>query len=864
MVNSCVVTIFTAQLFLFMELPNSHFRDYPVEFKEINPKDFPMFEVNNKEIIHPNNEGYINDSMQSKIQLGEKNSVVINAFVGCGKSYAIIQTIKEYYNTTDYLIIVASPYVSLVQQYVDDIHNDAQIPKDDIYNYTDLGRDFNIPYLGKRVQVLTANTLLGNPGEDGFKNSDIKRKYLNDLIRYCEENGTKAIFVYDEIHDAIQNFKEEFIFNLWKWKDVIHKNFIISATFNEASKIVIEYLAELTDKKIQILESERVKIPHKQSKLYLHFSSEHNFTNETFEIVKVVEDLLNRNKKIDILCYSKSLAKSILQDKKGIGKKLKDRFGQLNNCTSELVSNQRTQNEAPKNRYNNDKCNIGTNFKTGVSIRKENHGFIIVLPPRSTRMWFRNKYGIFSGGINDIIQSLARQREKGEIHIILPRPDRFDSTSLENSEMTLEQINVFMEAYNKVQYFNQQEEPVKYFPLNMQSFLISAFYHNELENNVAREIEHLSSYLRTDLTRLDFPSYNLFTLNRSEEYIANTFKFFGEDIAAYVTYCAFTNQFMNCELVEYNYKTTVFFEEGNIQKGLNSFFIKYLGEDYYNIRTSFSNFNMFYTEIRNELFNHFTMKYKKASNNDWITITPFTNKAFENQLLRFCGILYYQSNYQYQDDIINRNADIEYSRSRYFLDCISIASTINLDNTHFSENQKNKIKAYQNLAFFRDKLIQNIRQTTRGNSFNYLPLKPFDNFITASEMRKFAETLSFLTEFDVLIKNDIFNFKRNFIGKTREQCIESFYKILLEDFFETPPNEKYKKVTINGERKNVKTITSTLQLPNTPNIINIIQPADYNTEFLEYHTQTISNFYESEEVYQKMINDAIKNQNIEE
>lgn len=350
MVNSCVVTIFTAQLFLFMELPNSHFRDYPIEFKEINPKDFPMFEVNNKEIIHPNEDGFINDSMQSRIQLGEKNSVVINAFVGCGKSYAIIQTIKEYYNTTDYLIIVASPYVSLVEQYVDDIHKDAQIPKEDIYNYTDLGRRFDIPYLGKRVQVLTANTLLGNPGEDGFKNSDIKRKYLNDLIRYCEENGTKAIFVYDEIHDAIQNFKEEFIFNLWKWKDVIHKNFIISATFNEASKIVIEYLAELTDKKIQILESERVKIPQKQSKLYLHFSSEHNFTNETFEIVKVVEDLLNRNKEIDILCYSKSLAKSILQDKKGIGKKLKDRFGQLNNCTSELVSNQRTQNEAPVNR----------------------------------------------------------------------------------------------------------------------------------------------------------------------------------------------------------------------------------------------------------------------------------------------------------------------------------------------------------------------------------------------------------------------------------------------------------------------------------------------------------------------------------
>ena len=73
-----------------------------------------MFEVNNKVIFIPIIMAILMIQCNQNT-IRRKNSVVINAFVGCGKSHAIIQTIKEYYNTTDYLIIVASPYVSLVQ-----------------------------------------------------------------------------------------------------------------------------------------------------------------------------------------------------------------------------------------------------------------------------------------------------------------------------------------------------------------------------------------------------------------------------------------------------------------------------------------------------------------------------------------------------------------------------------------------------------------------------------------------------------------------------------------------------------------------------------------------------------------------------
>lgn len=338
-----------------MELPNLHFEDFPIEFKEINPSDFKtiesldtemitsssdVFVVDEKIEIEADENGFINENLQSNIDITQKNTVVINASVGSGKSYAIIQTIKRYYNSDDqYLIIVATPLVSLVEQYVNDIHTDAQVPLDGIYNYVHLGRDFNIDYKTRKVQVITVNLLLGNPGEDKLTNT--KRSYINNLIQKCKNEDIKVVFIYDEIHDAIQNFKEEYIFNLWKWKDVIHKNFIISATFNEASKVVIEYLAELTDNKIQIIESRRLAIPEKQSELHLHYNPENRLDHTNKVLEKVVTDVLSRNKNIDILCFSKSLAENIIGDTIGIGQNLKDRFGEINVCTTALKSKNR-------------------------------------------------------------------------------------------------------------------------------------------------------------------------------------------------------------------------------------------------------------------------------------------------------------------------------------------------------------------------------------------------------------------------------------------------------------------------------------------------------------------------------------------
>ncbi|UWS40306.1 hypothetical protein [Riemerella anatipestifer] len=88
-----------------------------------------------------------------------------------------------------------------------------------------------------------------------------------------------------------------------------------------------------------------------------------------------------------------------------------------------------------------------------------------------------------------------------------------------------------------------------------------------------------------------------------------------------------------------------------------------------------------------------------------------------------------------------------------------------------------------------------------------------------------------MIENDDFIGNNIFNFKRNFEDKTTEQKIESFYSILVEDFVNKITFERYKKV---GNRR-VHYINSIKLLPFNPNkIIDVVTPADFDKNYMEY------------------------------
>lgn len=814
-----------------MELPNIHFEDFPIDFKQINPEDFPNFHTTEKIIISPDSNGYIKTPLTSHIKLHDKNTVVINAGVGQGKTTAIIDVVKQYYTNTDYVVFLASPFVSLVEQYYKDIL-EKEIPERDVFRYEVLGNEEPADFWHKRVHIVTANCLLGNPGEDAFINSSIKRYYINRLVKYCEKHGKKVIFIYDEIHDAIHNFKEKYIFNLWKWRNVILKNYIISATYNEASKVVIEYLAELTDDKIQIIESERIRFPEKQSELFLHYNNEQFYTYDDKTITELVKELIYLGKNIDILSYSKTLADNIIKNKdSGIGKELYSKYDKINNCTSELVLNQRNDRAIPQNRYNSSLCNVGTNFKTGVSIKKENHAYVIILPPRGAKMLFKNNYGIFSGGINSIIQALARQRVKGEIHLILPKPKDFDFESLHFEEV--EKTEEFKEFYTSVMDIQEVEYKVKYLTLSSQNELLSTFYEKEIKENIKQEIDFVKTLDRSSKARLDFPEYRLFKLDEGEAVLAKKYDFFGNDLSSYITYCAITNQFINCKLVSGNRMPTIIFKYGEIQKGLKEYCNNYYFKDdrrmhiYY-----FYNDAQFYNIFRDDLFNNFQLIFQTSSGQKLPLKkngTASHNKYFELQLLSFVQHFGYPNNpvnkYKYFKD--GELHDGLYDRSQYFLEGLAHAERINIDDVQDNPLATRRLKAFKFLSFLRQQIIssQQTITTAQQGTFQFVLNKPDADFIPQDRIEEFREMLKhFLEEDEMLSKYD---FKDRFVKKEESKQIESLYSIIIADFHKT---ENYKEST--GARRNGKKILIVRPIPNHTEVVNYISLPDYDYETL--------------------------------
>ena len=806
-----------------MKLPNIHFQDFPIDFKQIDPEDFPNLKTSKKIIICPNEDGYIDEPLQENIDISEKNTVVINAAVGQGKTTSIIRIIKKLYEdkNEDYLIFVASPFVSLVEQYYKKIIEQG-IPESQVYRYENIGNKPNIKYTNKKIQIITVNGLLGNPGDDAFINSQAKRKYLDDLVRHCASSHKKVIFIYDEIHDAIHNFKEEYIFNLWKWRDVIHKNFILSATYNEASKVVIEYLAELTDDKVKIIESERIRIPKNQSELYLHYNPAKYYNNENDNIARVVSDIISRGKKIDILCYSKNLADSIIKEKhKGIGGVLYTKYDKLNNCTSDLVYNQRLDKLEPQNRYDNNKCNVGTNFKTGVSIEKKNHAFLIILPPYGSKLPFKNSYGIFSGGVNSIIQALARQRKRGgEIHLILPPPDEFEYSSLPFKK-NQNQFNAFVNFYEAIKSKIKTSNKVLYIPTGLQNMLIYDFYEDKLKKNIESEIKAVKEAKRADKLSLNFPDFKSYVLNHGEEYLANTFKFTGGDLSAFVTYSAITNQFINCNLKGFSANSTFTFEEGVKQMLLELYFENYVDEDMYHLYKSGNDF-YFYLEFKNDFFKY---KINLKIDKDNISIKPNKNPVVESHLLGFVQ-KYLYPNSEFTKSRFYPNGtlvDYEYQRKDYFLTCISRVSEVDLSGDLRGINVA-RVQSFNTLSYFRNKLIENIKTSSSSGKgeFKYLPKTAFGDFVLDSEVERFESMIDYLTNEDYFIKNNIFNFNQFRFKNTytTKQKVKSFYSIILNDFFE---NEDY-KLSI-GRRQNVKIINGTHPIPNANEVLDLISPA---------------------------------------
>jgi hypothetical protein len=473
-----------------MNLLDFELQDLPIEFKQINPEDFDSqyYEVEPKNIITPNDEGYISNQIIELISQSydEKNTVVINAGVGQGKSYAVIEMIKNYARTGEYVVILAVPYNSLIKQYEDDLSKDTNensISRSKIFNMlniehlnfvessentelmnygyvsdSDIVRAFKVS--DYKVHIMSINSLLGNSGENFLFQAGKKIKYFSKLHTYCAKNNKKVIVFFDEIHDGIHNFKEEYFYSFWKYQGFIHKIFVVSATFNEASKEVIKYLSEFTERKIQIVESERKIYPEKQSRLHLVIHNSGALSNNP-NFIKILNDFVDNQTSFDIVVYSKQQIKKIFQKENGVNEVLKKIKKQINYCYADVFDKDKANKK-----YNNNYYNIGTNFTTGVNINKENHVLIIFIPYRLDIEFVNNK-GVFTSGANAIIQALARQRKVGDIYIIMPPPLGITLKSLPYSKAVNESIVNTINSYKE--YLSKN---VEYSNINQQSKLL--------------------------------------------------------------------------------------------------------------------------------------------------------------------------------------------------------------------------------------------------------------------------------------------------------------------------------------------------------------------------------------------------------
>jgi len=798
-----------------MNFENSIFDNTPIEFKEINPEHFDskLYNVKPKKIIEPNEEGYIGEKLLPILttDLDNKNTTVINAGVGQGKTRAIIEVLSKYASNPDYIIMIAVPYKSLIEQYVKDCSE--SISKDKIFNlstYEESNKkriskskkenwgftndEDMLPItsrLNSKIHIMTINALLGNPGDDNLFTSKIRSNYFRMLKEYCESNNKKVIWLMDEIHDSIHNFKERFIFNLWNFQGLVQKTYIISATFNEASKEVIKYISEFTGKNIFIIESKRTPKPLRQSNLLLNFYVDHQLDKDA-NLVSLVSKLVSSKSSFDILVYSKTLAEKLINPSKTLSSKvkkvsdvLKDQAHLINRCYSDAF------NTKANKRYDKAKINIGTNFSTGISIEKEEHTLIILFPKDLSVDYVNNK-GVFNNGSNVIIQALARQRKNGDIHVFLSNPDGINLKSLPYTEIQNEAMYQCFETHKR-----GSDKYINYTSINDQSNLLEGAY-EKLIDDVSYAIEKLKTVNRKGLNRLKYPKKEIFILNQGEKYI--TKEFFGGNLSAYILWASVSNQFLNCKLKSIKANTRLNFDKENLLNDVRGF----LNMEMEELNNTFDEFNLYDSLSAYEKLEFIERLMKQISiyiNSKKATI-PEQNKV----LLMMLTIVYSEP-----DEIDLKDSKGEVYKL-YLRSCLFHSNNLKEINDNLKTRDLACVKVFKKWSQLID-VIDKSKLEKKG-AFR-LPINTIHKFEAEFNRLNFNEDLNYLLNNDFLLSTDVFQFKNTINAAIKKgTLIDSFYKESIKVYYDY----KTKQTSKNGKKVSYYEVTS-FDFKNIPNLL---------------------------------------------
>jgi len=657
--------------------------DTPIDYKQIDESNFieSQFEKENLEV---DENGYVSNSILDKIDFNSTDTTVINAGVGLGKTEGILRIIKHYhderYKGNLYKLIIVTPFKSLNRQYIKAIQE--IIDKDNIhFNYEDIDPeswDENkaIEDSNKSLQIFSNKSILGDSGNHIYEQNENKIRYIDLLINQCNERNEKVVFIFDEIHESLSSYDKKNILNLLKWKNVTFKAIVASATFSESSIVVLKLIQVLTDNKIKILETDRVQ-NNSLSALSLVFYDGYYRVNNDY-LNTFFDELLQKDfETINILSYSKKLAQSIFESE--LKSKMDTKFSEINLCIGD-----------GKGKFNHNESNIGTTFKTGLSITKKT-ALIIILPP------FRSEYyGIFEERINPLIQALARARNpESEVYIIMSPPKR-----------------VFANLYNYDHELNglNRYRLTRYFPISEQQNYLENRFKKEIEKNIEeiKELEGLPNGLKTNVEPFDW-----YRLTYGDKVLYSNIEIYGKDFPSYVYWAAINNQFVNTRLKNIILKDSIIFEGDKFIPDILEFisdnnFIEELQtltdkDLYYHIRESLFTYKL-YISTENKVDNDEIFKNR--------------NSTFEHQILQSVNII--KNNIvDYTDLVYYKITKEEYLRN-------AISYSLNIESIEGIDKEcHNLIRAYNDLYMYQKIFLE--KYTINSDYFEIDNNFKFDN-----------------------------------------------------------------------------------------------------------------------------------------
>jgi len=565
-----------------------------IEYKKIDVERLRTRGFDATEVEFHYEKEYITKEMIPELELEAKETVVINVGVGNGKTYLMYQLIARYVKL-GYTCIIASPFKGLARKDHEQvkavlIENDLDPDKVGHYELSldVLDRQAEIK---KPIQAVTIHWMVGNPGE-GLMQSYEKRSYLEELFLHVKTKEKGLILFFDEIHAALDCFRnEEYIFRLLQWKQQnVQKAYVMSATFTEAGIVATEYISHLTEKKLKIFNCERKRLKSTdRANLNLHFVEKGYSSNNLqplYPMMDVLRGAKEKGQSINLLSYSKNLVNSLCN------KKSEDKLAQMvcslgpNKLTSDTTAPKEYGGREAK--FEKEKFNIGTSFSTGESIDIENSTLIIIVP-HVPEKYNVSPYGIFTSGEPSIIQTIARLRKKGDIHVFLTKPEKLlkgtyldehqeplsaicpmimlmydmqlmlgtgnvdDETDSKYSPKKLfwdlvshqEQLPQFSKSYWKKRHFllptieavDKSQVRLAYPSVKSDSIKLTKMgrisYHEELKEVPGNLI---------------YPSIEKEILERSEVYFCKSHPRWGNEISPYIVWAALNDQFCNCKL----------------------------------------------------------------------------------------------------------------------------------------------------------------------------------------------------------------------------------------------------------------------------------------------------------------------------